>query len=143
MYKKIQKDKHRSGKHKVVKMKGLLREISISGRITIPANYRKILKIQAGQGMIHQLNENIIKIKKCKDGREVNAEGRYSIPKEIRDYLDIRYGDRLDVWIEDDTICMKKEQPRCELCKTKHNILEVNGFWICKRCGNGIIKAMR
>lgn len=124
-------------------MKGTERKISVSGRITIPSDYRKILKIKPGQGMIYSTEGNVIRLKKRENGREIDTEGRYIIPKEVRVHLDIIEGDRLDIWLEEDIICMKKTQPRCELCKTHHNLMNVNKVWICRKCGNKIVKAMR
>ena len=45
--------------------------------------------------------------------RPVDGLGRIVIPKEMRDSMDIREDDRMEIWVTEDGMVLKKAEERC------------------------------
>ncbi len=74
--------------------------------------------------------------------RKMDSLGRYVIPKEIRSQLNIKENvDYLEVFIDDDSIVLKKHQNCCKLCGSRENIVNFKDVFVCKDC-IGLIKDM-
>ena len=66
--------------------------------------------------------------------RSVDRMGRVVIPKEIRAKLNIIDDvDSLEIYMEDDTIVLKKYQPACIFCDNISSI-EFEGYNVCRNC---------
>ncbi|MDD6154599.1 MAG: AbrB/MazE/SpoVT family DNA-binding domain-containing protein [Eubacteriales bacterium] len=66
--------------------------------------------------------------------RPVDALGRVVIPIELRRNLGIGKDDSLEVFVEGDSIVLKKYSPRCVFCGEDKNVREVRGKYICEDC---------
>lgn len=71
--------------------------------------------------------------------RPVDELGRVVIPKEIRDSMDIREKDRLEFYVSDGGIIMRKTGGRCCMCGAEHvDRIEVEGMQFCWKCAGKI-----
>ncbi len=66
--------------------------------------------------------------------RQIDSLGRIVIPKELRRTLDISDGDSLELFIEDNTVILRKYQPACIICGTAKNIVTYKGRNFCPDC---------
>lgn len=66
--------------------------------------------------------------------RPVDELGRVVIPVEIRRNFDIAIKDELEIFVEDDSIILRKHSPACVFCNSKENISEFKGKSICAKC---------
>lgn len=66
--------------------------------------------------------------------RQIDALGRVVIPKELRRTLEITPGDSLELFIEDNTVILRKYQPACILCGSAKSITTFKGRNICADC---------
>ena len=72
--------------------------------------------------------------------RPVDQLGRVVIPKEIRNELNVAEGDRLEIWMDGDTVLMRKYEPHCVFCEETEDLIEFEGRLICKKCASKIAK---
>ena len=66
--------------------------------------------------------------------RKIDDLGRMVIPKELRDKMDINRKDPMEVFVDNDSIVLKKYQPGCFLCGNIDNTKEIKGKIICEQC---------
>lgn len=66
--------------------------------------------------------------------RPMDELGRIVIPKEIRRSFKIEDKDLLEIFIEGDSIILKKAESVCVLCGSNEQIEEIDGKFICKKC---------
>ncbi len=67
--------------------------------------------------------------------RRVDGLGRFVLPKELRKSLDINQNDYLHIFLEGDTIILRKSQQNCILCgKEEENLIEFREKKICHDC---------
>ncbi|MBR5135178.1 MAG: AbrB/MazE/SpoVT family DNA-binding domain-containing protein [Clostridia bacterium] len=66
--------------------------------------------------------------------RQIDALGRIVIPKELRRTLDISEGDSLELFIEDNTVILRKYQPACMICGSAKSIVTYKGRNFCPDC---------
>ena len=68
--------------------------------------------------------------------RKVDELGRIVLPVEIRRVLNIEVKDPIEIFLDDDTIVLKKYESSCIFCgNIKENIIYKNKH-ICKDCLN-------
>lgn len=71
--------------------------------------------------------------------RNVDSVGRFVLPAELREVFGIKKtGGKLEMFVDDDTIVLKKFEPTCIFCGGEDDIIVFKGKKICKSC----IKAM-
>ena len=76
--------------------------------------------------------------------RPVDDLGRIVIPKELRDSLDIRATDRMEFWMTDEGMVLRKAEERCAVCGGVHgDMLTVDGMKFCRVCARKISKKLR
>ena len=76
--------------------------------------------------------------------RPVDDLGRIVIPKELRDSLDIRATDRMEFWMTDEGMVLRKAEERCAVCGGVHgDMLDVDGMKLCRVCARKISKKLR
>lgn len=68
--------------------------------------------------------------------RKVDELGRIVIPKELRKMFNIKEKDPLEIYVEEDTIVLKKHENSCVFCKSTENLMEHKGKYICPDCIN-------
>ena len=66
--------------------------------------------------------------------RKVDELGRIVLPIELRRTLDIAQKDSMEIYIEGDTIILKKYQPACIFCDNARDIVNFRGKNVCSDC---------
>ena len=67
--------------------------------------------------------------------RNIDAVGRFVIPMELGKLLNIVDAqDKLEVFVDEDKIILKKYAPSCFLCSSSDDLVEYNDHKICKAC---------
>ena len=70
--------------------------------------------------------------------RKVDELGRIVLPIELRRTLDITEKDSLEIYVDNETIILKKYQPACIFCDSAKDIVNYSGKNICSECINKI-----
>lgn len=67
--------------------------------------------------------------------RKIDELGRIVIPKEIRRSFDLRDDeDALEIFVDENTIVLKKYEPSCIFCNTVKDIITFKGKNVCPKC---------
>ncbi len=66
--------------------------------------------------------------------RKVDELGRIVLPIELRRTLDIAEKDALEIYVDDDSIILKKYEPSCIFCGNSKDVISFKGKNICPRC---------
>lgn len=66
--------------------------------------------------------------------RKVDELGRVVLPIELRRTLDISPRDPLEIFIQDETVILKKYQPACIFCGQANEVESFKGKNICPEC---------
>lgn len=66
--------------------------------------------------------------------RRIDSLGRFVLPKELRKSLDINQNDYLQIFLEGDTILLKKSQLSCVLCGNTDDLSDYRDKKICRSC---------
>ncbi len=66
--------------------------------------------------------------------RKVDELGRIVLPIEMRRTLDIAEKDALEIYVEGDSIILRKYQPACIFCDNMKNVISFQGKNICPDC---------
>lgn len=76
--------------------------------------------------------------------RPVDELGRIVIPKELRDSLDIRATDRMEFWMTEEGLVLRKAEERCAVCGGVHgDMLDVDGMKFCRVCARKVARRLR
>ncbi len=66
--------------------------------------------------------------------RHIDGLGRIVIPKELRRSLDISEGDGFELFLDDNTIILKKYNPSCMICGSAKDVVTFRGRNFCPTC---------
>ena len=66
--------------------------------------------------------------------RKVDELGRIVLPIEMRRTLDIAERDSLEIYVEGDSIILKKYQPACIFCGSSKDLVSFEGKNVCPDC---------
>lgn len=66
--------------------------------------------------------------------RKVDELGRVVLPIELRRNLDINVKDPLEIYVDNETVVLKKYAPSCLFCGNAEEITEFKGKKICSVC---------
>ena len=66
--------------------------------------------------------------------RKVDELGRIVLPIELRRTLDIAEKDALEIYVDDDTIILKKYAPSCVFCGNTKSVTKYKEKNICSAC---------
>lgn len=66
--------------------------------------------------------------------RKVDELGRVVIPIELRRTLNIGEKDALEIFVEGETIILKKYEPACIFCGQAKNVQHIKGKNVCPAC---------
>ena len=66
--------------------------------------------------------------------RKVDELGRVVLPIELRRTLNIDIKDSLEIYVENDSIVLKKYEPSCIFCGSSEDVKEFKGKNICGAC---------
>ena len=72
--------------------------------------------------------------------RRIDSLGRFVLPKELRKSLDINQDDYLQIFLEGDTIVLKKSQLNCTLCGSSEDLVDYREKKICRACLNDLTR---
>lgn len=66
--------------------------------------------------------------------RKVDELGRIVLPVELRRTLNIEVRDPIEIFVNEDTILLKKYAPACIICGENDDLIEYKGKKICREC---------
>ena len=66
--------------------------------------------------------------------RKVDELGRIVLPIELRRTLELEDTDALEIFLEDNTIVLKKYQPACIFCGNARDVSGYKGKNVCINC---------
>ena len=66
--------------------------------------------------------------------RKVDELGRIVIPIEIRDSLYIKEKDKMEIYVHNDSIVLKKYEQSCIFCGNEQNLINYQNKLICNKC---------
>lgn len=66
--------------------------------------------------------------------RKVDELGRIVLPIEMRRTLDIAERDSLEIYVEGESIILKKYQPACVFCENTKDVINFMGKNVCPEC---------
>ena len=66
--------------------------------------------------------------------RKLDELGRIVLPIEIRRNFNLAEKDAVEIFVEGDSIILRKHQPNCIICGEDKSLLEYKGRLICKTC---------
>lgn len=69
--------------------------------------------------------------------RKLDELGRITLPIELRRNLEIADKGEVEIFVDNETICLKKyikNRKICKNCGTTENLKENNGLYICNTC---------
>ena len=66
--------------------------------------------------------------------RRVDELGRVVIPIEIRNQFNIIEKDSLKIYVDNDSIILKKYEPSCIFCHSSVNLIDFNSKLLCNNC---------
>ncbi|MBZ4687815.1 MAG: AbrB family transcriptional regulator, transcriptional pleiotropic regulator of transition state [Clostridia bacterium] len=74
--------------------------------------------------------------------RKVDELGRIVIPIELRRTLGIEERDALEIYVDDETIILKKYEPACVFCGSAEEVSNFKGKNVCKQCARSMVEAV-
>lgn len=66
--------------------------------------------------------------------RKVDELGRVVIPMELRKTMGIDIKDPLEIFVEEETIILKKYEPACIFCGNAKDTVTFGGRVLCRKC---------
>lgn len=72
--------------------------------------------------------------------RALDSLGRVVIPVELRRQFDISENEKIEFFIEDDKIIMKKVINSCVFCNDTNDLVRFKDKYICRSCLNSLKK---
>ena len=66
--------------------------------------------------------------------RKVDELGRIVLPIELRRTLGIEEKDRIEIFVDGDSVILRKYQPGCVLCGNANDLILYKGKTICQEC---------
>ena len=73
--------------------------------------------------------------------RKVDELGRVVLPIELRRNLDIEEKDALEIYVDGNSVILKKYEPDCIFCGTAKDVTTYKGKNICAACMNDLKNA--
>lgn len=66
--------------------------------------------------------------------RKVDELGRIVLPIELRRTLDIAEKDPLEIYVDQDSIILRKYQPTCIFCNSAVDVVMFKSKNVCRKC---------
>ena len=66
--------------------------------------------------------------------RRIDELGRIVLPIEIRKNLSLSSRDAVEIFVNEDTIVLKKYQPACIFCEDAKDVITFHGKNVCTTC---------
>ena len=71
--------------------------------------------------------------------RRVDELGRIVLPIELRRNLDIAEKDELEIFLQEDTIVLRKYEPTCIFCGAAEKLIKFRNKVVCQDCVNSLL----
>ena len=71
--------------------------------------------------------------------RKIDDLGRIVLPMELRKKLGIDQHDPIEIYVDGDSIILKKHQTACIFCGEQKNLIEYKGKHVCNDCAKHIM----
>lgn len=72
--------------------------------------------------------------------RKIDDLGRIVLPKELRTTMNIDRKDPMEIYVDQDTVILKKYEPACIFCGNAESTIEYKNKIICQSCLKDILK---
>lgn len=72
--------------------------------------------------------------------RRVDELGRVVLPIELRNKFGITEKDPMEIYVDGNSIILKKYEPNCIFCGSSKKLAEYQGKVICQKCAEKISK---
>lgn len=66
--------------------------------------------------------------------RKIDELGRIVLPKETRNILNINTKDPVEIYMDNDSIVLRKYEPACMFCGSADNTIRYDERLICREC---------
>lgn len=66
--------------------------------------------------------------------RKVDELGRVVIPIELRNKFDIKVKDPIEIFVDSNSIILKKYEPNCVFCGNTKDLVNYNEKLVCTKC---------
>ena len=66
--------------------------------------------------------------------RKVDDLGRIVLPMELRKTMEINIRDPLEIFVDGDSIVLKKYEPCCIFCGKSEKMIDYKGKLVCEKC---------
>lgn len=66
--------------------------------------------------------------------RKIDELGRIVLPKELRLSLGINEGDQMEIYVEGDSVLLRKYEPTCVFCGDTRNVAVYKEKNVCASC---------
>lgn len=66
--------------------------------------------------------------------RKVDELGRVVIPIELRNKFDIKVKDPIEIFVDSNSIVLKKYEPNCVFCGSTKDLVNYNDKLVCTKC---------
>ena len=66
--------------------------------------------------------------------RKIDELGRIVLPIELRRKMDISEKDSLEIYVDGDTVILKKYEPTCIFCGESKNVISYKDKNVCASC---------
>ncbi len=66
--------------------------------------------------------------------RKIDELGRIVLPIELRRKMDISEKDSLEIYVDGDTVILKKYEPACIFCGESKNVISYKDKNVCANC---------
>ena len=70
--------------------------------------------------------------------RRIDDLGRIVLPVEIRKNLSLSSKDAVEIFVNEDTIVLKKYEPSCIFCGSGEDVKLYKGKLVCEKCLNDL-----
>ena len=111
----------------------------IQPKICIPSQVLRILSMFSKaiqytcRALARQIREES-RMKATGIVRKVDELGRIVLPIELRRTLGIEERDALEIYVEGNTVILRKYQPSCVFCDSADDVVNFKGKNICRKC---------
>ncbi len=72
--------------------------------------------------------------------RKIDDLGRIVLPIELRKKMGIGQRDSIEIYVDGDSVILKKYETQCIFCGSKKDISEYKGKHVCKECIKNLSK---
>ena len=72
--------------------------------------------------------------------RKVDELGRVVLPIELRNKFGITEKDPMEIYVDGNSIILKKYEPNCIFCGNSKNLITYNEKLVCQKCAEKISK---